>query len=69
MSTEFGSVKGKKAGDVKEIYITRFYGGEKRGTSIQLTLDNGIYSDWIELDNKAAKMLALKILEVLIEME
>lgn len=59
MSTELETLKGIKnlSLEVKELYITRFYGGTKRGASLQITLGN----DYIQLDNETVKRL-IKIL-------
>lgn len=48
-----------------EITVTRFWGGAKRGTSIQLTLVGD--SSYIQLDNQTAKEFAQSILDALEE--
>lgn len=71
MSTDFGKIKAKietskrGIGNIPEIsYIDtnvslrRFYGGEKRGTSLQLTfLDEQDEFKHIQLDSKSIKKL------------
>jgi len=39
-----------------EMILTRFMGGQERGTSLQITMEDGAY---IQLDGKTADMLAI----------
>jgi hypothetical protein len=63
MSTQIGKIVGRQESFVgqqkieKELYLTRFFGGTKRGTSLQLTITGDINSEYIQLDNDAVQEL------------
>ena len=44
------------------IYLTRFFGGEKRGVCYQITVHNGCISDYVQL-TKAQMTAVLKAYE------